>query len=73
MPKPTDMRPKLGFGATALEPPPDPAVVEKARLDNITKQSLTVFRACLTEVDDEATALELARIVLDRFDEGIRP
>ena len=50
---------------------PDPWEVEKARLGNIIEQTLYVYR----QMEDEGAtdAVALTELVLNRFDDGVRP
>ena len=50
---------------------PDPWEVEKARLKNIIEQTLYVYR----QMEDEGAtdAVALTELILNRFDDGVRP
>lgn len=50
---------------------PDPWEVEKARLGNIIEQTLYVYR----QMEDEGAtdAVALTELILNRFDDGVRP
>lgn len=50
---------------------PDPFEVEKARLKNITEQTLYVYQ----QMEDKGAtdAVALTELILNRFDDGVRP
>lgn len=50
---------------------PDPWEVEKARLKNIITQTLYVYQ----QMEDEGAtdAVALTELILNRFDDGVRP
>ena len=50
---------------------PDPFEVEKARLGNIIEQTLYVYQ----QMEDKGAtdAVALTELVLNRFDDGVRP
>lgn len=75
MRSPKDMPEQMPVTAAGFksddERTPDPFEVEKARLKNIITQTLYVYQ----QMEDEgaADAVALTELILNRFDDGVRP